>query len=69
MCFCRDQTRERMSVSRISGVLVWQFMCVSKDFELGMECVFPKKSTYCFVRALEVFGTEGMLGSIDDCIG
>jgi len=25
---------------RISGVVVWQFMCdVSGDFELGMECV------------------------------
>jgi hypothetical protein len=29
-----------MSVSRISGVVVWQFMRdVSGDFELGMECV------------------------------
>jgi len=44
-------------------------MRVSKDFELGMECGFPKKSTYCFVRVPEVFGTEGMLGSTNDCTG
>jgi hypothetical protein len=33
-------TRERMSVSRIFGMVVWQLMYdVSRDFELGMECV------------------------------
>jgi hypothetical protein len=40
MCLCKDQTRERMSVSRIFELVVWQLMCdVSGDFELGMECV------------------------------
>jgi len=40
MCFCREQTRERMNVSRISGVVVWQLMRdVFEDFELSMECV------------------------------
>jgi hypothetical protein len=29
----------------------------------------PEKNTYCFVGAPEVFGTEGMLGSSDDCTG
>jgi len=29
-----------MNMSRISGVVVWQLMHdVSRDFELGMECV------------------------------
>jgi len=38
--FVRSNTRERMNMFRISGVVVWQFMCdVSGDFELGMECV------------------------------
>jgi len=33
-------TKERMNMSRISGVVVWQLMCdVSRDLELGMECV------------------------------
>jgi hypothetical protein len=40
MCFCRDQTRERMNMSKICGLVVWQLMCdVSRDFELSMECV------------------------------
>ncbi len=40
MCFCRDQIRERTNVSRIFGMVVWQLMRdVSRDFELGMECV------------------------------
>ncbi len=33
-------TKERMNVSRIFEVFVWQFMHdVYGDFELGMECV------------------------------
>jgi hypothetical protein len=33
-------TRERMSVSMVSGMVAWQLMHdVSRDFELGMECV------------------------------
>jgi len=27
----------------------------------------PKKNTCCFVGASDVFGSEGMLGSSDDC--
>ncbi len=34
----RTNTRKRMSVSRIFGVVVWHLMHdVSRDFELGME--------------------------------
>jgi len=55
-------------VFRIFGVVVWQLMRdVSRDFEWGMECVFPEKSACCFVGALEVFEIGGMLGSSDDC--
>jgi hypothetical protein len=36
----RTNTRERMSVSRIFGVVVWQLMFdVFGDFELSVECV------------------------------
>jgi len=55
-------TRERMSVFMIFKVVVWQLMHdVSRDFELGMECVCLEKNTCCFVRAPKVFGTKGML--------
>ncbi len=38
--YVRTNTRERMNMSRISGVVVWQLMYdVSRDFELGIECV------------------------------
>jgi len=38
--FVGINTRERMSLSKISRVVVWQFMHgVYGDFELGMECV------------------------------
>jgi len=38
--FVRSSTRERMNMFKISGMVVWQFMCdVSGDFELSMECV------------------------------
>jgi hypothetical protein len=33
-------TKERMNLSRIFKMIVWQLMCdVFGDFELGMECV------------------------------
>jgi hypothetical protein len=58
--------RERMSMFRISKVVVWQFMHdVSRDFELDMECVCPEKSTCCFVGAPKVFGTKWILKNSD----
>jgi hypothetical protein len=42
---------------------------VSGDFELGMEFFCLEKNTCCFVRASEVSGTKGMLGSSDVWIG
>jgi hypothetical protein len=40
MFFVGTNTKERMSVFKIFGVVVWQFMHgVFRDFELGMECV------------------------------
>jgi hypothetical protein len=42
-------TRERMSMSRISRMVVWQLMHdVSKDFELGMECVLSLEEYLLF---------------------
>jgi hypothetical protein len=66
MCFYKNQHKgedERIgflewlcgsSCMMFLGILnwVWNVFC-------------PKKNTYCFVGSLEVFGTEGMLGSSD----
>jgi hypothetical protein len=68
-------TKERMSISKISGVVVWQLVHdVSRDFELGMECVLSleqwnvfchENNNCCFVRIPKVLGIEGMLQNSD----
>jgi hypothetical protein len=60
--FIGINTRERMNVSMISGVVVWQLV---HDFLEILNWVWNvfclEKSTYCFVGIPEVFGTKGML--------
>jgi hypothetical protein len=63
-----------MSVSRISEVVVWQFMHdVSGDFELSMECVVLKRISVVFwelQRFLELRGCWEvvMLGLADSAL-
>jgi len=55
-----------MSVSKISGVVVWQLMHdVFGDFKLGMECVLSLEKYLLCCGNSEGFGIEGMLGSSD----
>jgi hypothetical protein len=58
-----------MSVSTISGVVVWQLMFdVVGDFEVSVECVLSWEEYMLHCGTSGGFGTEGILGNRIDYI-
>jgi hypothetical protein len=56
-------TRERMNVSMISGVVVWQLKFdVFGDFELNVECVFLLKRVHAALWEFRRFWDQGDTG-------
>ncbi len=63
-CFSlRANTREMMNVSRISRMVVWQFVFdVFGDFELSVKCVLSWKKYLLHCGSSKGFGTERSRG-------
>jgi hypothetical protein len=54
--FVGTNTRERMNVFKIFGMIKWQLMHdIFKDFELRMKCVFSWKKYVLFCESFKGF--------------
>jgi hypothetical protein len=63
MCFCRDQHKgedERVLDFWSGYVAALMFLRI---LNWVLNVFYPKKNICCFVGALKVFGTKGMMGN------